>query len=1330
MVLSLAGVPANATLDDPTDTPFSSGTVTVDGTSDKTVTLNWTVGSDDYVVGIEGDIYIASKGNPNSADGNVTLTDLTMPNFTLTMYDEIVLGTGHFLYNGDPSGYLFNAGDILLSATFTVDKDTPAGTYPVYIDVTEFIDVGGAEGYWDQILTATITVQEPSAQPEWEIYYTLDGATDSDTDKYIEYNPGDTVIATIYLKAKAADTLQAFDFTVTNDENLQYVTYSSANGTRIESGTAQSTATSQHIQAVGADKDHPINVAMAANTGVEIATITYQVKDAAVYNTGMPITITAADFAVAENPAGFTPDIQSYSSDTLGAETLKTYDVTYDENKPAAASALTVTGMPATNPDAKQHNVAYSVAAAPSLTNYTFAGWNTAADGTGDSYTAGGSYAANADVTLYAQWTPDTHKVEWKSQDGSTILETDTSVAYGAALSFDGTEPTKTADAEFTYNFAGWSTTANAETGAAANTFTMGDADMVLYAAFSKETNKYTVTWYNQAGDSAIETDANVPYGTAPSFDSAEPQKADDADGTYKYTFAGWATTANQESGSDVNALPTVAGDTDYFAAFSKEYIDHTITYALGDHPADGETAPAPKTDAHVGVVYNLPAAPNAADGYTFTGWSDGENIYAAGASYTPTGDKTLTAQYSENHYTVHYDLNAADATGTVPADKNLAYTEAYTVEAGTGLARNGYTFAGWNTAADGSGTTYSVGDSVSKLAAADGATVTLYAKWSTAAYTIEYNYDGATTTPANTTEYDVEDLPITLTRPEKTGYTFESWTITVKSGETGNAVVDGDTIKAGTYGNLTVKANWTPAEVDYTVNHYWQNVTGSDYTLHESETKQGLTEANTAAAAKTYEHFTAGHTDGDAAGTVTQVVIAPTGTVVNIYYERETYTVTYAYSGNVPSGYTAPADENSPYRYGATVTVKDAVSAPAGYTFEGWSQTGTFVIDANTTITGNWSLVTYYINFKNDQGTLVEAVPFTAETASITAPAVPAKTDDAAWYDAGTWGAYDITNLADQNVTPTYNKLTFTITFLPETGDDPLPDQGTDNHFAIDDSTIVPPAVPDKPGYTGSWPIDTTKPGDVSIRPTYTPISYTITFDTDGGTAIAAMTYTIESTDTLPSATGKTNFAFQNWKVTTADGNWAADSTINGGSAVTGKYGNVTLTAQWTQNLSYEVQEYKYAPTGYKLLIIDAEGAGDGNVYTFDGAVMYYTTDTNYQIGTSTGVFYTLIQATGLTLSDEQVGKIAASAGTRTLITDDWAITGDINGDGVRNIADANAIFQMVANGGGYYSLDQLNILPRLRADMVTDRGGTSEEYRGSIEDVNAVVNLINGIS
>lgn len=42
----------------------------------------------------------------------------------------------------------------------------------------------------------------------------------------------------------------------------------------------------------------------------------------------------------------------------------------------------------------------------PTRDGYTFTGWNTAADGSGTNYAAGATYTGNADLSLYAQWTP------------------------------------------------------------------------------------------------------------------------------------------------------------------------------------------------------------------------------------------------------------------------------------------------------------------------------------------------------------------------------------------------------------------------------------------------------------------------------------------------------------------------------------------------------------------------------------------------------------------------------------------------------------------------------------------------------------------------------------------------------------------------------------------------------------------------------------------------------------------------------------------------------------------------------------------------------------
>ncbi len=93
--------------------------------------------------------------------------------------------------------------------------------------------------------------------------------------------------------------------------------------------------------------------------------------------------------------------------------------------------------------------------AATAENTYTFAGWTPeVSEVTGDvTYTA--TYAA----------TGQTYTVTWVDEDGITVLEKDENVVYGATPSYDGGTPTKDADDEYTYTFAGWTPAIAAVTG-------------------------------------------------------------------------------------------------------------------------------------------------------------------------------------------------------------------------------------------------------------------------------------------------------------------------------------------------------------------------------------------------------------------------------------------------------------------------------------------------------------------------------------------------------------------------------------------------------------------------------------------------------------------------------------------------------------------------------------------------------------------------------------------------------------------------------------------------------------------------------------------------
>jgi hypothetical protein len=94
-----------------------------------------------------------------------------------------------------------------------------------------------------------------------------------------------------------------------------------------------------------------------------------------------------------------------------------------------------------------------------------------------------------------------------------------------------------------------------------------------------------------------------------------------------------------------------------------------------------------------------------------------------------------------QQEYTVSYHANGAN--GTPPATQTVNAGSSLTLSGQGGLTYTGYTFSGWNTNADGTGTLYSAGDSYTPTTS-----VTLYALWTLSApvqYTVTFDADGGT---------------------------------------------------------------------------------------------------------------------------------------------------------------------------------------------------------------------------------------------------------------------------------------------------------------------------------------------------------------------------------------------------------------------------------------------------------------------------------------------------------------------------------------------------------------------------------------------------------
>ncbi|MBQ9566272.1 MAG: hypothetical protein IJU98_11865, partial [Synergistaceae bacterium] len=236
------------------------------------------------------------------------------------------------------------------------------------------------------------------------------------------------------------------------------------------------------------------------------------------------------------------------------------------------------------------------------------------------------------------------YKVTWKNEEGTVLKTTD--VLKGATPSYGGT-PTKAADEQYTYTFAGWSPTV-----AAAN------ADTSYTATFSQTVRQYTVTWKNEDG-TVLKTDT-VDYGEIPSYDGAVPEKA--AGEQCIYAFSGWTP-----------EITAVTGNAEYIAAFTpRGAISCTVTFKVVNGSWDEGEGDAATADRLVTLVgYEGDTLKLSADQIPAVG-SKPNNTYRAGNwDVTPDVDVEITA---DTAYTYTYAKMEAAVVIKAPAAKTLIY--------------------------------------------------------------------------------------------------------------------------------------------------------------------------------------------------------------------------------------------------------------------------------------------------------------------------------------------------------------------------------------------------------------------------------------------------------------------------------------------------------------------------------------------------------------------------------------------------------------------------------------------------------------------------------
>lgn len=305
-----------------------------------------------------------------------------------------------------------------------------------------------------------------------------------------------------------------------------------------------------------------------------------------------------------------------------------------------------------------------------------------------------------------------------------------------------------------------------------------------------------------------------------------------------------------------------------------------------------------------------------------------------------------------------------------------------------------------------------------------------------------------------------VKRYGVEITQPEnptKQGYDFAGW---YTDKELKNPYTFPETMADQ---DAALYAKWVPAKVNYTIKYYEESTNGR-YELIDKIEEEALTESMVSPTP-------AARTGFSTPTTQTAEVKADGSTVIEYYYARNKYTITYLSDGEVVS--------SGDYRYGTMLTVP-AVYKP-GYDYKGWvaenaaaaTEPPELVPAVNTTYTAYWEAssgipyaVRYYVqNGNGEEYTLNEICYLTGTTGTVV-------TASAGNYDASVYHLKDAKLpsgqvLADGSLVLRvyYDLNTYTVTYDLQAEDAVFP-EGTETTVTGRSGEVVKLAVPERQGY------------------------------------------------------------------------------------------------------------------------------------------------------------------------------------------------------------------------------------------------------------------------
>nr|WIF89110.1 InlB B-repeat-containing protein [Acholeplasma laidlawii] len=282
------------------------------------------------------------------------------------------------------------------------------------------------------------------------------------------------------------------------------------------------------------------------------------------------------------------------------------------------------------------------------------------------------------------------------------------------------------------------------------------------------------------------------------------------------------------------------------------------------------------------------------------------------------------------------------------------------------------------------------------------------------------------------------------------------------------------------------------------------------------------------------------------------------------------------------------------------------------GYTFVGWSTSYTLILK-DTLIKALYEANSYTITFNSNGGSLVESITQDYAT-TIIQPNDPTRQGYTfgGWYgDSSLTTAYTFTTIPAQNITlyAKWNIITYGIDYELDGGDN----HGSNpSSYTVETNTITL-SEPSKEGYTfNGWYSDEQYTAeviaitqgsisDITLYAKWSISSYTITFDSNGGSLVEPMAQDYATTVIQPTNPTKAGYTF---------GGWYSDSDLTTAYIFTSMpSGNITLYAKWniiTYGIDYDLDggdNHVSNPSSYTVetnTITLSEPSKEG--YTFNG--------------------------------------------------------------------------------------------------------------------------------